>query len=28
MCGYTCEDEPPDQCPVCGSASKAFSKID
>ena len=28
VCGYTCEGEPPDKCPVCGSASKAFSKID
>jgi rubrerythrin len=28
VCGYTCEGEPPDQCPVCGSASKAFSKVD
>ncbi|MDY6950486.1 MAG: rubrerythrin family protein [Thermodesulfobacteriota bacterium] len=28
VCGYTCEDEPPDRCPVCGATAKAFSKID
>ena len=28
VCGYTCENEPPDKCPVCGSKSKAFSKVD
>ncbi len=28
VCGYTCEDEPPDTCPVCGSKSKAFFKVD
>ncbi len=28
VCGYTCENEPPDQCPVCGSKPKAFSKVD
>ena len=28
VCGYTCEGEPPDKCPVCGSPSKAFSKVD
>jgi rubrerythrin len=27
VCGYTCEGEPPDKCPVCGSASKAFFKV-
>lgn len=27
VCGYTCEKEPPDECPVCGSPSKFFSKI-
>ena len=27
VCGYTCENEPPDKCPVCGSTSKAFSKV-
>ena len=28
VCGYTCENEPPDKCPVCGARAKAFSKID
>ena len=28
VCGYTCEGEPPDQCPVCGATSKAFFKVD
>jgi len=28
VCGYTCEGEPPDKCPVCGSTSKAFFKVD
>ena len=28
VCGYTCENEPPDKCPVCGSASKAFFKVE
>ncbi len=28
VCGYTCEGEAPETCPVCGSKSKAFSKID
>ncbi len=27
VCGYTCEDEAPEKCPVCGSASKAFSEV-
>jgi rubrerythrin len=27
VCGYTCEKEPPDQCPVCSSRAKAFSKV-
>jgi rubrerythrin len=26
VCGYTCESEAPDKCPVCNAASKAFSK--
>ena len=25
VCGYTSEKEPPDKCPVCGAAKKAFS---
>ncbi|SPD74655.1 Rubrerythrin-2 [uncultured Desulfobacterium sp.] len=28
VCGYTCENEPPDQCPVCKSKAKAFNKVD
>ena len=28
VCGYTCENEAPDTCPVCSSAAKAFSKVD
>ena len=28
VCGYTCENEPPDACPVCGAKAKAFSKVD
>jgi len=28
VCGYTCENEPPDQCPVCKAKSKAFFKVD
>lgn len=28
VCGYTCELEAPDKCPVCGSKSTAFFKID
>jgi rubrerythrin len=28
VCGYTCEKEPPETCPVCGSKSKAFSLVE
>ncbi|MDY6879464.1 MAG: rubrerythrin family protein [Desulfatiglans sp.] len=28
VCGYTCENEPPEKCPVCGAKGKAFSKVD
>ena len=28
VCGYTCENEPPDSCPVCNAKAKAFSKMD
>ncbi len=28
VCGYTCEMEPPEKCPVCGATPKAFMKID
>jgi rubrerythrin len=27
VCGYTCENEPPEKCPVCGSGAKAFFKV-
>jgi rubrerythrin len=27
VCGYTCESEPPEKCPVCGARSNAFSKV-
>jgi len=28
VCGYTCENEPPDACPVCGAKPKAFNRVD
>ena len=28
VCGYTCENEPPEKCPVCGAAKKIFCKVD
>jgi len=28
VCGYTCEGEPPDTCPVCKSKSTVFFKVD
>ena len=28
VCGYTCENEAPDVCPVCKSQKKAFFKVD
>jgi rubrerythrin len=28
VCGYTCENEPPDTCPVCKAKAKAFSKVE
>jgi len=28
VCGYTCENEPPETCPVCKANIKAFSKVD
>jgi rubrerythrin len=28
VCGYTCENEPPDDCPVCRAKAKAFFKVD
>jgi len=27
VCGYTCENHPPDKCPVCNAVSKAFFKV-
>ena len=28
VCGYTCEGQPPDTCPVCKSKSTVFFKVD
>lgn len=28
VCGYTCESEPPETCPVCGAKAKAFFKAE
>ena len=28
VCGYTCEGDAPDTCPVCGSKAQAFFKVD
>jgi len=28
VCGYTVEDGPPDECPVCKAKAKAFFKVD
>ena len=28
VCGYTVEDAPPENCPVCGAKGKVFKKID
>lgn len=28
VCGYTCEGNPPDKCPVCGAKGTSFRKID
>lgn len=27
-CGYTCENEPPEKCPVCGVKQNAFFKVE
>jgi rubrerythrin len=27
VCGYTCETEAPDKCPVCGAAKIVFKKV-
>lgn len=28
VCGFTCENEPPEVCPVCKAAKKAFFRVD
>jgi rubrerythrin len=28
VCGYTCEDEAPETCPVCGAKFNSFSRVD
>lgn len=28
VCGYTCEGEPPESCPVCKSKAKAFFRVE
>ncbi|MDA3895059.1 MAG: hypothetical protein PF482_02790 [Desulfobacteraceae bacterium] len=28
VCGYTCKNETPKDCPVCKSKKMAFSKVD
>jgi rubrerythrin len=28
VCGYTCESEPPERCPVCNAKSQAFFKVE
>ena len=28
VCGYTCENEAPETCPVCNANKKAFSRVD
>ena len=28
VCGYTCEGDAPEPCPVCGAKAKAFFKVD
>jgi len=28
VCGFTCENEPPQKCPVCGAVAKAFTKVE
>jgi len=28
VCGYTCEKEPPEKCPVCGAKSNKFFRVD
>ncbi len=28
VCGYTCEGEAPERCPICGGLKKVFKKVD
>jgi rubrerythrin len=28
VCGYTCENDVPETCPVCGAKARAFFKVD
>jgi len=28
VCGFTCENEPPEKCPVCSALPKAFERVD
>lgn len=28
VCGFTCEKEAPEKCPICGSRAKAFSRVE
>jgi rubrerythrin len=28
VCGYTCENAPPNKCPVCGANANAFFQVD
>ncbi|GAB6886964.1 rubrerythrin family protein [Desulfothermus okinawensis JCM 13304] len=28
VCGYTCENEPPERCPVCNTLKKVFKKVE
>jgi rubrerythrin len=28
VCGYTCENDPPETCPVCGAKAKVFFKVE
>ncbi len=28
VCGYTCENEPPERCPVCNTMKKVFKKVE
>jgi len=28
VCGYTCENDPPEKCPVCGAKTSAFFSVE